>query len=133
MGLETQIYTQLADTSTLTDEVGTRIYRYRRNRGSAFPAVTFERIETTTENHSTGATVTEHCRVEVDSWAEDMDTCRTVADAVKTALSGWSNTGGTPSISMSHIQSDIDMTEEPNDGTDVLLHRISQDYELWYA
>jgi hypothetical protein len=59
-----------------------------------------------------------------------MDTARTVADAVTTALSGWSNTGGSPSISMCHQQSDLDLSSPPEHGDDVILYRISQDYRL---
>lgn len=130
MGIETQIQARLAAVSALTDEVGTRIYRYHRSRGSALPAVTFQRIETEIVNHSKGATETHWTRIMVDSWAEDMDTVRTVADAVTSALSGWSNTGGTPSISMCHQQSDVDLTEEPEHGDDAMLFRVSQDYRI---
>ena len=125
MGVEASIYTQLAATSALTDEVSTRIYRYQRPRGGALPAVTFQRIDTLISNHSTGDTVTRNCRIMVDSWAEDMDDVRTVADAVTTALSGWSDTGGTPSITMCHQVSDADLTEEPEHGDDVMTYRIA--------
>lgn len=130
MGVETQIQTQLEATSTLTDEVSTRIYRYQRPRDSALPAVTFQRIESEIVNHATGATATGWYRFQVDCWADDMDDARTVADAVSTALSGWSNTDGTPSISMCHQQSDTDLTEPPDHGDDAMLYRISQDYRL---
>lgn len=133
MSVESQIQTQLEATSALTNLVGTRIYRYQRPRADALPAVTFQRIETEVVNHATGATETHWCRVQVDSWADDMDTARSVADAVATALSGWSNSGGSPSISMSHLQSDIDMTEPPDHGDDVMLYHVSQDYMLSYA
>lgn len=130
MGVESQIHTQLAATSAVTDAVSTRIYRYQRPRDSALPAVTFQRIDAEIVNHTTGATVTRWARFMVDAWAADMDTVRTVADAVTTALSGWSNTGGSPSISMCHQQSDVDMTEPPEHGDDVMTYRISQDYRI---
>ena len=130
MGLETQIQTQLEATSDLTDAVSTRIYRYQRPRESALPAVTFQQINSEIVNHSLGATETQWAQFQVDCWADDMDTARTVADAVTTALSGWSNTDGTPSISMCHQQSDMDLTEPPGHGDDVMLSRISQDYRI---
>ena len=133
MGLESQVYAQLAATSAVTDAVVARIYRFQRARGSALPCVAFQRVTSNVSNHSTGATTTKRCTFQVDSYASDLDTVRTVADAVETALSGWSNTGGTPSISMSHLQSDIDIPPEPEHGTDAPLFRISQDYELWYG
>ena len=133
MGVESQIYTQLAATIAVTDVVSTRIYRYQAPRAAALPYLTFQRIDTQIENHATGATVTTHCRVMVDSWGEDMDTVRKLADAVGTAISGWSNPGGSPSISMCHQISDVDLSEIPDEGNDQMLFRISQDYELWYA
>ncbi len=128
--IEAQIYTQLADTSALTDEVGTRIYRYRRPREDDLPAITFQRTESEVVNHATGATDTEWTTIMVDSWADDMDACRTVADAVKTALSGWSNSGGSPSISMCHQQSDVDLSEDSIHGDETVMYRISQDYRI---
>jgi len=135
VGIEAQIQTQLGATSALTDAVSTRIYRYRRPRAAALPAVTFRRIDTEIENHSEGASVTTHCRVQVDSWSdsETGDEVRTVADAVATALKSWSNTGGSPSISSCRQMSDVDLTEYEEDGTDAIQFHISQDYELWYA
>ncbi len=130
MTIEAQVYAQLAATSSLTDEVGARIYRYRRPREDNLPAVTFRRIDSDIINHATGATDTEWTRIMVDSWDDDMDTCRTVADAVKTALSGWSNSGGSPSISMCHQQSDVDLTEDSPHGDEKLIHHISQDYRI---
>lgn len=133
MGLESQVYAQLAATSELTDEVAARIYRFQRERGSALPSVAYQRVTSNTSNHSTGATTTRRCTFQVDSYADDLGEVRTVADAVETALGGWSNPSGTPSISMSHLQSDLDIPPEPEQGTDVPKFRISQDYELWYG
>ena len=130
MGVEEQIQVQLEATTALTDVVDTRIYRYRRPRADALPAVVFQRQESEIVNHNLGATVTGWFRIMVDSYADDMDTARTVADAVTTALSGWSNTGGSPSLSMCHQVSDVDLTDPPDHGDDVLLHRISQDYMI---
>jgi len=93
----------------------------------------FERVETNIVDHATGATTTETCTIQVDSFAKDLDTVRTVADAVKTALSGWSNTGGTPSISMSHQVSDFDVPADPEHGTDEPVYQITQDYLLSYG
>ena len=130
MGVEAQVYTQLAATSALTDEVGTRIYRHVRPRATDLPAVVFQRIDTEIINHSTGATATHWTRIQVDAFAADMDDARTVADAVTTALSGWSNTGGTPSISMCHQQSDFEIGEEPDGADEAMVYRITQDYRL---
>ena len=133
MGLEAQIHEQLAATSVVTDEVSVRIYRHQRARGTVLPAVVFERAETNIVNHATGATTTETCTMQVDSYASTLDGVRTLADAVKTALSGWSNTGGTPSISMSHQVSDFDVPADPEHGTDAPVYRITQDYLLSYG
>ena len=135
MGIEAQIQTQLEATSALTDVVSTRIYQYKRARGTSLPAVTWQRIESEVENHSTGASETKHCRIQVDCWSEteNGDQVRTIADAVSTALGSWSNTGGSPAISSCRQVSDVDLTEPVDDGSDELLYHVSQDYELWHA
>ncbi|HUT92365.1 MAG TPA: DUF3168 domain-containing protein [Thermoguttaceae bacterium] len=131
--LETIIQARLEATTALTNAVSTRIYRYQRPRASALPAVTFQRINTHISNYSTGALTTKNATFQVDAWAADMDTCRTVADAVTTALSGWSSTGTTPAFKMVHQVSDYDLSTPPTDGDDVMMYRISQDYLLWFA
>lgn len=133
MGLDTSIDTRLNAVTALTDLVGTRIYRKQRPRGSALPCVVYYRITSSVVNHAAGVTATRHARVQVDSQADLESEARTLADAVATALSGWSDPGGTPSISMCHQMSDADLSEEPDHGTDVPRYRISQDYELWYS
>ncbi len=130
MTVEAQLQAQMEDTAALTDLVGTRIFRYQRPRGTALPAVTFKRTNTDPVNHAGGVTATEWVSYEVNIWANDMDVMRSVADAVATALSGFSNPGGDPSISMSHLQSEIDATENPEHGDDNLLFHFIQDYRL---
>lgn len=130
MGIETQVYTQLAATSALTDEVGARIYRHQRPRETSEPCVVFRRFTSEIVNHSTGASDTQYVTITVDSYAADMDDARTVADAVTTAISGWSNTGGTPSISMCHQISELENPDYPDHGSDALAYRITQDYRI---
>lgn len=134
MSLETSIDTRLNAVTAVTDLVSTRIYLKQRPRRSALPCVVYQRITSSVVGHAAGVTTTKHTRVQVDSLAAPPSGARTLADAVALALSGWSDPTGTPSISMCRpIAPDMDLSVEPDHGTDSPSDRISQDYELWYS
>jgi len=133
VSLETSIDTRLNAVTALTDIVSTRIYRQQRPRGSALPCVVYQRITSSVVNHAGGVTATKNTRIQVDSLASTASGARTLADAVAGAISGWSNSGGTPSISMCHQMSDVDLVAGPDHGEDAPRYRVSQDYELWYS
>jgi hypothetical protein len=132
VSLETQVQTRLEAVSNLTDAVSTRIYRYIRARKTPLPCVVWRRMETEIVHHAAGETETRWARLEVISIADDMDTVRTVADAVAEALSGWSDSGGTVSISMCHQQSDLDNVIPPDHGNESTEYQVIQDYRLSY-
>lgn len=133
MSLETSINTRLNAVTAVTDLVSARIYWKQRPRGSALPCVVCWPITKSVVNHAAGVTATKHARIQVDSLAATASEARTLADAVATALSGWSDSGGTPSISMCHQMTDADLSAGPDHGKDSPRDRVSQDYELWYS
>lgn len=133
MSLETSIDTRLNAVTAVTNLVSTRIYRHQRPRNSGWACVVYQRITSSVVNHANGVTTTKHTRIQVDSLAATASGARILADAVATALSGWSDPGGTLSISMCHQMSDVDLSAGPDHGKDSPRYRISQDYELWYS
>ena len=98
------------------------------------PAITYQRISTTPQNHATGTTATQQCRIQIDCWASSYSAAKTLGDAVEAALNGVTESGP-PAVSQYHMVSRDDDAETPQGGTDVsqTIYRDSQDYLIWYA
>ena len=130
---ETRLYNKLANTAAVTTLVpAARIQPVKNRQGDALPRITFQRISMLPVNHSTGVTTTSECTITIECWGATYSSVWAVADAVRAALSGWSDADGDPQISMSHLQNETDLPEPTDDGRDTLIHRVSQDYLLWY-
>ena len=114
--------------------ITTRIQPMALKQQGSLPAITFQRISTTPQNHATGTTTTQSCQVQVDCWASTFDAARILGDAVEAALNGKSETGP-PVVSQYHMTSRNDDMETPQAGNDVSLtiYRDSQDYFISYA
>jgi len=132
---ERRIITALLNSTAITGYVGTRIYPALAPDSATLPYLTYQRISTTPVNDSTGTTTTQACRLQLDCWAATYGGVKAISKATQTFLNGYSSTAGTtsPAISMTHMQSAIDLPEPVIDGQDVLIHRVSQDYEIWFS
>jgi len=129
--LEDAIFEKLMATVAVVARTGARVYRGWRPQRAILPCVTFLRIDTVPVNGAAGASDTSRARVQVDVWAENQGTARTIADAVKSGLDGWTRTSS-PEISPVLLISDNDFTEESEPGSGQREYRISQDYSIWF-
>jgi len=129
---ETRLYAKLAGTTAVTELVGSRIWPVRRH-SDTLPAITYQRVGTTPVNCSLGTVATEFCRVQVDCWDDDYGDVKTLAAAVRAALSGFSDDSDTPDISMCHLTGEFDLPEPPEPGQNMQIHRVSQEYYLQYS
>jgi len=129
--LEDAIFEKLMSTVAIVARTGARVYRGWRPQRAILPCVTFLRIDTVPTNGATGSSDTSQSRVQVDVWARDQSTCRTIADAVKGGLDGHSRTSS-PEISPILLLSDVDLVEDAEPGSGQREHRITQDYSVWF-
>lgn len=128
--VEPRIVAKLKGTNAVTALVSTRVYPMRMAASVALPAVTYQRISTTPQNHATGTLTGQTARVQIDCWAASYAGAKGVAGAVRDALSGWSDNSGTPVVIMSHLIDEQDDAEPVEEGTDTTVFRVSQDYEI---
>lgn len=112
--------------------ITTRVQPIRINQVGELPAITYQLISTSPVNHATGTTDTTEARIQIDCWASTYDGSKTLADAARGALSGVADDSGDPQISMSHLVGEQDLPESPDPGEDTIIHRVSQDYLVWY-
>jgi hypothetical protein len=69
-------------------------------------------------------------RLQIDAIATDYGQCKAIADAIRAALSGWSDAGAR--ITSCLLDNEQDDTEPPDDGSEVVWSRVIQDYIVWY-
>ena len=132
--LEDAIHDKLAATSAVTDLVSTSIFRGWRPQGSTGdpPCVSFMRVDTVPVNAAAGSEALGNSRIQVDCWASTQVGARAIADAAKSALSGWTN-ASSPAISPVLLLNDTDIPEPAEEGAGHREHRVSQDYSMWWT
>jgi len=130
---ETRMIAKLKATSAVTDLVSTRIRPLLRKQGAALPAITYQRISTIPCNASVGEANVAWARVQVNSFASTYAGAKALAAAVKACLSGWTDTGGSPSVIMSHWEGDSDLPEDVQPGQDLQVHGVAQEYLIEYG
>lgn len=131
---ETRIVVRLLATSAVTDLIGTRLRKIQRKTAwGSSDSVTYQTISTDWSNHSTGTTTLGFARIQVDCWSATPVGVRALAAAVRGALSGWSESSGTPTVTMCHLQNEQDMPEGPDPGEEATEYRITQDYLVQFS
>ena len=130
--LEDTIYDKLVAVLAAADLSTVSVYKGWRPQSSDVPCVTFLRISTEEINGAAGTSGTRRTRAQIDTWSSSATTARTIANAIRDGLDGWTNTSS-PAISPVRIISDQDLIEQPDEGKGVAKHRVSQDYSLWWV
>lgn len=119
-------------TAGVTNLVSTRIYKNKLPQTTTMPAITVQRISTPrVHTHDTsGATGTAYPRFQIDAWGASYTSCKTVTDAIRTALNGYKGTMG--SVNPVTVQSALIQDETFDDSPDTGLMRIISDYVVWH-
>jgi len=130
---ETRLYAKLAATTAVTDLVSTRIYPVQRYQSSALPAITFARVGTDRPGCSTGSVNVAWARMQINSIASTYPGAKALAAAVQTALAGWTDADGTPTIDQCNPAGDYDAPEPEHEGQDARDYVVIQEYIVQYA
>lgn len=138
MSLKAALHQYLAAQTSITTLVpAARIFRGRRNAGSALPAITYFRVSDIDENHQTAATGLAQCRMQFDVWASTDSGAEAIYAALRTKLHTLQNTTiGTTSnatvIDRIILEDAQDAADWPQDGSDSHVYNISTDAVIWY-
>ena len=130
---ETRIIAKLKGTSAVTALIGSgsdaRVRMlHRRTEWGGSDSITMQRISSSPINHAGGTTSTYSARIQLDLWSATPMGIRTLTAAVRGALSGWSDTSGTPDVTMCHLENEMDGPEGPDAGEEETEYRVIQDY-----
>jgi len=125
--MEAAIYAILVADGTVSGLVSTRIYPVKLPQSPDMPAITYSRVSGPRIQTIAGPSGLAYPRVQVDSWASTYTGIKTLADAVRQALDGYSGTIASIRIGGIMMDGELDLYEPG-----VEEYRVTQDYIVWY-
>jgi len=127
--MEEELLAYLLATSTVTDQVGTRINWSRRpQQDTTFPACVMQRVAGARQYHMGAADGLVDARVQFDVWGETIAATKVAARAIIAALNGYTGT----LLKGCFIETERDSIDETNDGN-VRLYRTTFDVAIWHT
>lgn len=117
--------------------VGTKAFPVKAPQGTVLPYITYQQTADPPANHSTGATSTAECRIQVNCWASTYDGAVSLAAAVRgneaesapTGISGWIDDEG----NVWHLQNEADGMESIMRGRDEFeAFQVVHNYLVWH-
>lgn len=128
--MEEGIIARLLATSGVEALVSTRVYPGRRPQASALPAIDLGRVSGAPVYSNDGETGLERARIEINCWAATYTSAKTVARAVKAALSAFFGEAGGINFQYILLDTERDLPETGANQAEY-LHRTSLDFIVW--
>lgn len=127
------ILARLKADASVTALIAGRIFPGMAPQRTDLPYVTFNVIANDPLNHmGPGQLADHHATMQVDCWAATYDMAHQTRSAVNNSLAGHRDPSSDPPIDSVLQLAERDLPEGPQDGSDEPIHRISQDYSIWY-
>lgn len=132
MSLRDDIRTYLLTQTPITNLVGQRVFSSNIPQREDYPAISIVRITGGHAHMLSGGAGFAEPTVQVDAWADTSTVCESIAEALRGELQGFRGTMGSTTVRAVVLQNEIDLSEEPSDGSDAWVYRITQDYYINY-
>lgn len=126
--IEQVIVTRLTSFAGLSALIGQRVYPKRSPQSPTLPYVTYQAVSGSSQQFLNDPTDVAMPRIQVDAWARSHESARAVSGQIVAALHLWRDNTTTPRVIESKLEGEPQDIDEP----DVNLHRVSQDFEVWY-
>lgn len=107
--------------------ITTRCYPVKIPQSPTYPLILYTKISGMRDHVLTGPSGHAHPRYQVEAWAETYAGAKTLADAIRDALDGYSGTAQGTTIHSCLIESERDVYE-----SEIEVYRIIQDYFAWH-
>lgn len=128
------ILSRLKADESVTALIAGRIYPGMAPQKIDLPYITFTIIADEPLNHmAPGQSPDRHATMQVDCWAASYDIAHQTRSAVNNSLAGHRDQSSSPPIDSVLQNAERDLPEAPQDGGDQPVHRISQDFSIWYT
>lgn len=128
MTLEEGLVAHLKADATIVGLVGERIYHEKLPQKPIYPAIAYARTSTERTMTLAGPTSLTQVRLALDVWASTSAEMKSVAGAVRAAVSGVTGNLGGTSIQHCTYESEADLSEFEGDRAD---RRVSFELVIW--
>ena len=125
--IETAIRSILINDATVKD-ITTRCYPVALPQSPTYPLILYTKITGMRDHHLQGPSGHAHPRFQVEAWSKTYTEAKTLADAIRKALDGYSGTASGTVIRSCLIESERDDYQKEID-----VHRVIQDYFTWHV
>lgn len=130
MVIEEALQAHLTDDADVAALVGTRVYPLRAEQGAARPYLVYQRISTPRVRSHSGPSGLAYPRFQITAVADSYSAARSLANAVREALDGYSgDMGDAPGIrANAFVDNDADGWEEASEA-----YTVRVDVIIWHA
>lgn len=135
MAFEDDLTTYLESKTALTDLLGSGasgFYPQVAPQGVATPYMIYARISGTQGHHMTAADGLQQSRYQFDAYGTYKQV-KAIQDALRQAMDGFRGLFSTVRVQACHLMDIRDLYEEPDDGQQFGLHRVSMDFYIAYS
>lgn len=120
--------------ATIAAIVGTKVFAHAAPNNSVvkLPYIIYSTISENPHTHSTSTgSGSMESRIQVDCWSTDYSEVKTLAQAVRVALTGASGTYNNTNVQAVLTDGSRDYYENPQSGDEEGIYRVSEDYLVW--
>lgn len=136
MSLEGDLYDYLAGLTSISDAIGTQLYRGYAPTSATKPYVVFETVSGDRAVHLGGSTGLVESLVQFDVWAGKSVVAGTVAAVLRAALHGYQhgaiNGAGSTDVRSISLVADRSRVEPAAEGEQVLEVNQQLDFSVWH-
>ena len=124
--IETAIHSILINDSTVKD-ITTRCYPVTIPQSPTYPLILYTKITGMRDHHLQGPNGRAHPRFQIEAWSKTYTEAKTLADAIREALDGYSGTAAGTKIGSCLIESEQDIYE-----SEIEVYRVTSDWFIWH-
>ena len=107
--------------------ITTRCYPVTIPQSPTYPLILYTKITGMRDHHLQGPNGRAHPRFQIEAWSKTYTEAKTLADAIREALDGYSGTASSTKIGSCLIESERDIYE-----SEIEVYRVIQDYFIWH-
>ena len=105
----------------------TRVYPVALPQSPTYPLILYTKITGMRDHHLQGPSGHAHPRFQIEAWAKTYTEAKTLADAIREALDGYSGTAAGTKIGSCLIESEQDIYE-----SEIEVYRVTSDWFIWH-
>ena len=105
----------------------TRVYPVALPQSPQYPLILYTKITGMRDHHLRGPSGHAHPRFQIEAWSKTYTEAKTLADAIREALDGYSGTASSTKIGSCLIESERDIYESA-----IEVSRVVSDWFIWH-